>query len=426
MITIGKPYVSVDGNRAYLRASVKVSDDTAKKYVEETDKLINTSWLTAVDYPPAAWKNDNSGLWFSVPSDYQQYLCPERSNAFVVAMLWYAMLTGSDIRFEAPVSKQLYDGLTGTLIPALAKGSFRAIRLEGEVTSERVETQGGVVSGLSCGADSFYTLHCYGGEDAPVGKKLTHLSYYMADYLFPFVKPPYDVDVLIDEQEKLYNEHVLEYAGMIAEHHKLPFLVVRTNLDRDYYRGGLIFTGMYRFLACTLALEHLFSLYLISSSGNADNVGEPSISSPTQSYEDLICSCCGTESLNYQLSDHVSRVKKLEAIADDPDVRQYLSVCYNSAAGGVNCGKCFGCWKTLIPLDFLGKLDGFSRVFNLKSYYGNRRHVFEQLVHYSFRPEAAAARDINRQLMSLAETVTSDSAKEFIEVYTEFQNRNTV
>ena len=81
-----------------------------------------------------------------------RYLCPERSNAFVVAMLWYAMLTGSDIRFEAPVSKQLYDGLTGTLIPALAKGGFRAIRLEGEVTSERVETQGGVVSGLSCGA----------------------------------------------------------------------------------------------------------------------------------------------------------------------------------------------------------------------------------------------------------------------------------
>ena len=95
----------MDGDRAYLRASVKVSDDTAKKYVEETDKLINTSWLTAVDYPPAAWKNDNSGLWFSVPLDYQQYLCPERSNAFVVAMLWYAMLTGSDIRFEAPVSK---------------------------------------------------------------------------------------------------------------------------------------------------------------------------------------------------------------------------------------------------------------------------------------------------------------------------------
>ena len=91
-----------------------------------------------------------------------RYLCPERSNAFVVAMLWYAMLTGSDIRFEAPVSKQLYDGLTGTLIPALAKGGFRAIRLEGKVTSERVETQGGVVSGLSCGADSFYTLHCYG------------------------------------------------------------------------------------------------------------------------------------------------------------------------------------------------------------------------------------------------------------------------
>ena len=43
---------------------------------------------------------------------------------------------------------------------------------------------------------------------------------------------------------------------------------------------------------------------------------------------------------------------------------------------------------------------------------------------YSFRPEAAAAMDINRQLLYIAKTVTSDSAKEFTEVYTELQNKN--
>lgn len=80
------------------------------------------------------------------------YITFVQSAATLLLLLCSGMLTGSDIRFEAPVSKQLYDGLTGTLIPALAKGGFRAIRLEGEVTSERVETQGGVVSGLSYGA----------------------------------------------------------------------------------------------------------------------------------------------------------------------------------------------------------------------------------------------------------------------------------
>ena len=76
----------------------------------------------------------------------------------------------------------------------------------------------------------------------------------------------------------------------------------------------------------------------------------------------------------------------------------------------------------MIPLDFFGKLDGFFRVFDLKSYYNNRRQVFEQLVKFSFRPEAAAARDMNKQLLSAAEAVGSDSAKEFIEVYTQLQN----
>ena len=416
MIKIGKPYIKRFEESTRLYAPIDISEDTALKYAELTKPIKNCSFLTAVDYPPAAWNKKDSGLYFSVSNEYEEYLSTDSSNAFVVAMLWYAMITCSDISFETPISKMLYDGLTNRLIPALSKDG-PTIRLSGPVNPEPVYNTGGVVTGLSCGVDSLYALNCYDNDNAPDGKRLTHLTYYVADYLFPFVTPPYDVDKLIEEHERAYNDHVIQNAGIIAEHHNLPLIVVRTNLDRDYYRGGLIYTAMYRFLSCTLALEHLFSLYLIASSGNGKNIYNTSLFAPTQHYEDLLCDCCRTENLYYRVSDHEIRINKIRAIADDNDVAQYLSVCFNDAADGINCGECFGCWKTMIPLDILGKLSRFSTCFDLDKYYNNRKKVMEDLILFSARPEAEAARESVRQILELSKEIHNEASSDFLEVY---------
>ena len=118
MISIGTPYITKSDKAAYLRAKVHISDNTAKRYLQKTSTLINCAWLTEVDYPPAIWNDPDCNLWFSVPAEYADHLCCERSNAFVIVMLWYAMVTGSDISFEAPISERLYNGLTQNLIPA--------------------------------------------------------------------------------------------------------------------------------------------------------------------------------------------------------------------------------------------------------------------------------------------------------------------
>ena len=196
-----------------------------------------------------------------------------------------------------------------------------------------------------------------------------------------------------------------------------------TNFDRDYYRGGLIYTGMYRFLCCTLAMEHMLSLYIIASSGNGYNVRHTSLFVPTQHYEDLICESCSTESMRYIISDHEIRTSKLKTIADDPDFRKYVSVCSNDTEDGKNCGECFGCWKTMVPLDILGKLDDFSERFDLDRYYGNRRSIFEKLIRYSFRPEADAAREIVRQIIDLAEETESEAGNEFVDVWHDISDK---
>lgn len=426
MITIGKPYITKDEKRAYLRAEIRIPPDTARRYVQRTSEHDNCAWLTGVDYPPAKWNESDSNLWFSVPVKYAESLCPERSNAFVIALLWYAMVAQSDICFEAPMSRQLYDGLTQKLIPAVMKEAGTQISLTGPVTSDQVSGEHGVVSGMSCGADSLYTLHCYGAEGAPANVKLTHLMYCELEYLFPRVVPPYDIDQIFLKQE-LNNSQTIQNAGTIAKRHHMPFLHIQSNLDRDYCRGGMIFTGMYRFLACALALERLFSVYIISSSGNADRVEEISLFAPTQHYENLICASCGTEKLHYMISDHVTRVDKIRAIADDTDFRDFASVCFNTdenASGFSNCGECYGCMKTMIPLDILGKLDQFGKSFDTAKYYANRQGVFKDLILFSKRSEASAARESVRQLVRLSLEADNEAGREFLDAYDEVKRKS--
>ena len=415
MITIGKPFITTEGETAFLRAPVKVSEDTAEVYLQKTGELKNSAWLTAVDYPPAVWKEKDSGLWFSAPAGYAEYFCTERSDAFVVAMLWYAMITGSDIRFEAPLSKKLHDGLTQKLLPALM-ADMETIRLEGPLSGEPVRCADGVLTGMSCGVDSLYTLHCYGSCDAPEGRRLTHLAYYDCNYLLPYLDPPYDVSAVYREKEQTFS-HIIEHAKVIASHHDLPLIVMRSNLDEDYYRGGRIYGSMYRFLACTLALEHLYGTYISSSSGHDNSMVEVSLTVPTQHYEGLLCECCQTETLRYMTSDSASRPEKLQALTGDDDARRYVAVCYDTGPRGENCGRCYACMKTMIPLDIMGKLDLFGESFDVEKYYREREAVFRDMILFSQRPEASSARESVQQILRLADSFDNEAARSFRSEY---------
>ena len=416
MISIGKPYITTSGDTAYLRAPVHISEDTYKVYLEKTSHLKNTGWLTAVDYPPAVWQEADCNLWFSAPAKFSEYFCTERSNAFVIAMLWYAVITGSDIRFEAPLSKKLYEGLTTKLIPALCSGESTEVKLDGPVTDEPVECAGGVLTGMSCGVDSLYTLHCYDRLDAPGGNRLTHLAYYDCNYLLPMIEPPYDISEIYREKENVFS-HIIKHAEIIAEHHGLPLVVMRSNLDEDFYRGGRIYASMYRFLACTLALEHLYGTYISSSSGHDSNMVEVSATVPTQHYEGLICECCQTEGLHYVTSDNASRPEKLEALSDDEDARRFVAVCYDAGKHGENCGCCYACMKTMIPLDIMGKLEYFGESFDLDKYYSDRKGVFGNLISFSKRPEASSARESVQQILRLADKYDNEAGRLFKEEY---------
>ena len=418
MISIGKPYIIENGDWTELHAKVKISQDTANRFIEETSRLKNVSWLTTWDYPPASWGKDGTSLWFAVPSKYGKYFCFERSNSFVLAMVWYAMLTGSDIEFEAPMSKKMYDGMTKKLIPALAKDGYSTIKLIGPTSDQALYNEGAVVTGLTCGADSTYALHKYEKDDVPKEKRLTHVVYCHADYLFPYLEPPYDVDKIIEQHEKNYNKHAMRCAGILAAHHGLPQIEIKTNFDRDFYRGGLVYTGMYRFFSLVMSLEHLVATYIFTSSGSGDANEEPSLFQ--SHYEDFVSECCMTENFRIVVSDHEERFTKLQVIADDPDFQKFVSTCSNEMIDDKNCGECYVCWKTMIPLDMIGKLDKYGECFDLEKYYKNRRKVFEQMIRFSMRPELVAPKKIVNQILRHADS-SGEVGALFKEVYEECQ-----
>ena len=373
MIKIGKPFIVVDDKYAYLKAKVEISDDTSAAYLTASKVIKKVHWRTSENYPPLEWKSDDSGLWFAVPVEYKDYLCVERSDAFVVAMLWYAMITGSDIESIAPMSEKMVFHITRYLIPALCtdENGYRRIKIMGPTTDQPYKNIGGIGTGMSCGVDSFYTMHEYTKEDTPIKYKLTHLSYFNMGAIFHpnrTEKKKYTLKEFYDTTDRM-SEEKRENARLVAEQAGMPLVYVKSNLDSDYYRGAYGHTGVYRNCAMALSLQGLYSVYY-NSSGGWPGYFDLTLTEGSQHYEALLCQCLSTESLNFILSDYATRLEKTITIADDKLAQKYLDVCFcfNS------CGKCSKCIRTLVTLDIIGKVDQFREIFDVDDF---KKHKVE-------------------------------------------------
>lgn len=388
MIKIGKINIEICNGLAYLKGKVFISNDTAIKYKEATSKLKNAFWETDVDYPPKSWRNEGTELWFAVKDKYSEFLCYENSDAFVIALFWYAMITGSDIYFEAPISSKLYDGLTNYLIPKLKID--REIKLIGPKTNKNLNTENAVGTGMSFGVDSFYTMRT---------KKLTHILLCEKELFGEYNSK--------NELLELENKKIL-LAEDLAKKNKLEFIYVSSNVKEDFYRGGIIYRGMYRNVSCAMALQKLFRTYYSSSSGHEHDL-EIGLTVPTQNYENFICDNIKTESFDFVNSDNVRRLDKLKLLCDDKDFMNCANVCFNSFA--INCGECFGCLKTMIMLDLLGKLKNFNKVFDLDKYYKNRFKYIDFIASSAKKTELLSLNEAWNDIVDYAKSHDTELSK---------------
>lgn len=379
MIRIDKPYITNEGNHSYLRARVFVSDDTAKKWIDFSENHYYIYWRTKKDYPPKAWRDNDYTLWFRVPRDYDKYLTDEVCDAFLVAMIYYAMVTGSDIECNAPVSEKLYYGITNHLIPLLCteNNGYRRIKLTAETTNRNfcVERING--TGMSCGVDSLYSLLKYTSDDVPESYRLGALTYLNMGAIFhPNMNSK--VDLSLDEFYKKIDEMSEEKyinASKVGQETGLPVIYIESNLDKDYYRGCYGYTGVYRNMACVLALSKYFSKYYCSSAG-WPNFYDPTLEDGSEHYELMMCPFLSTDSVEFILSDQATRFEKTKALEDYAISQKYLDVCFRFN----NCGYCQKCYRTLVTLDLMGALDKYTECFDIEAFRKNRDKAYYWLV----------------------------------------------
>ena len=70
---------------------------------------------------PNTGVNETCPLYFDFEQRYEEYLCPERSDAFVMGLLSSAMETGCDIEFETPMTDRLFYQMNDDYLPMMAK-----------------------------------------------------------------------------------------------------------------------------------------------------------------------------------------------------------------------------------------------------------------------------------------------------------------
>lgn len=333
-IEIGIPYIETQGDMSYLKADVLCG------------KEVKT-------------------LSYGVDAEYAQYLVTERSDAFVVALVYYALVKEVDITWKAPCNRQLIYQLQTYFIPVYSSEFEWAhdIKLIGSVTDEELPcTRGGIATGLSNGVDSTYTVKKY--LEADEAFRLTHVLF--TDCFATDCSESFRED---------FRKNYLSILPECADELGLKFVFVEFHPDIDFSighimdkkRGVIQDAGLYTLKYCSMAmaLNKLLKIYYFSA---ADFPADFSFDKNDMAYHDLFTiPLLSTVALQfYSAGMETSRLGKVGFIADWGYAQKYLQVC--AWDNDTNCGHCSKCLRTMSELDVFGKLEAFSARFPVGDY----------------------------------------------------------
>ena len=330
MIIISKPEVLVDEQYATLQAKIEID-------------------------------NRQELLWFKVNKKYSQYLCWERSDAFVIGVLDFAMRNGHNITCLAPMGEDLHYQITNYQIEAVYKGSTTLYKTKifSEIDSSLLKNAGGVGTGISCGIDSFHVL-ANNANSIYRNHQLTHLT---------FNNVGSHGDKGRDNSEVLFFQRRAR-AESFCKEYGFEFLESDSNI-MDICPQRHIFSHTYRGCFAVYCLQKLYSVYYYASSGMTFT--EFSLykndEKDMSSYDLLTLYSLSSNQLKlYSEGGAFTRIAKTVIVAEYEPSYKYLNVCILQDE---NCGICEKCARTLLTLDSIGKLHLYKDVFNIDFYYKN-------------------------------------------------------
>lgn len=342
MITFQKPKINVKNDKAIMTCEVLIGNETKE-------------------------------IFYEIDKEYKDYLCIERSDAFIIAAVYYAMKHHHDITSDIPLTSSIYYSLTTYLIPTLAKHSnnLSIIKLNVPIIDEEIKTKGAVGTGISCGIDSMHTLKNYLNPKIK-NMKLTHLCLNNVGSFKAYAQKYKGIGS--DRARDL----LIERAIKVAKEVNLPIIITNSNIHKifnDTYFRVHSFANMFS----VFLLQKLFSKYFYASSGydlSHYNVID-TINLDSAEYELLLFYSLTTSTLKiYTEGSEKTRLEKTIDIADFDLAQKYLHICIKD---GINCGKCLKCRRTLLSLEAIGKLDNFKDVFDIDYYKTHKDEYYKWL-----------------------------------------------
>ena len=322
---------------------------------------------------------------FDVDSAWGEFLVTENVNAYLIALLPYAMRNSADIRLLAPVSADLLHSIEEFLVPHLAKYDDRLhpTKIHAEALQHgALDNAGAVGTGMSMGVDSFFTVSKY---LAPKYRdfKLTH----------PFVEQVGDLveDRLSTRHKRNVNERTIDE---VADALNLPVVYAYSNV-RQLFRMRHYYTHTYTSMFFVHMLNKLFDTYFYSSTVDFGSFSLADSSRHDASHHELLSlQALSTRSLTLLSGGAASsRIEKTQALRDFQPARDYLRVCLFEE---FNCMTCWKCRRTLLTMDMQDTLADFGKVMDVERYRENREHYLAWLVK-AFResPDGVSIRELH-------------------------------
>lgn len=297
-------------------------------------------------------------LWFEVPSEYGKYLCPERSDGFLIGLLYTAMTEHCDVVCEAPVGERLLYQIREYLVPSVVKASHNlyAPKILASIDPQEIKSAGAVGTGISCGVDS---LHVVANEWKSEYESLniTHLTLYK-------------VGAFLNTGHQF--EWQMDHARSFCEEYGFKLIETDSNLLDVFPRWHLL-ANTYSNVFAVYMLQKLWGTYYYASVGQdfSDFSLKNNDLFDSGHYDLLSLGCFSTPALRiYSEGGAKTRFEKTKQLVDFEPAQKYLHVCLHNSGG--NCNVCQKCRRTLVTLDALNALDKFKSVFDVEYY---RKHI---------------------------------------------------
>jgi hypothetical protein len=279
-------------------------------------------------------------LYFDYPIEYRDFVSAS-ADAFAAAMLVPAMFQREPLQIVPPISPRLLFNLPRLrdIFNAWHPDALHRCAIEAVAGPAVIRPPvGRAATFFSGGADSFYTLlkHRRGGElPAP----LTHIVFMRG------IEKPLDFARGVDEAQR----GVEAIAAAVG----VKCVAGESNIRSYFAPDWLLQYSGSALAAVALSLAGGFDSVCIPASHRYDvfaPIGTTPLTDERYSTEYLQIVHDGSE---LSRSGKIARIVEWEEAL----VLKHLRVCVQNFGGPYNCGKCWKCVRTAVPLAYLGVFD---------------------------------------------------------------------